>query len=147
MAMPGSAVSPHLTRCPALECFPRQSVWFQPALHLQDQRGEYLLSPHVRSPYWVASALASLASTQDPGTSSPSSLAVPDDFPPFHCGLRGGSRHTGLTGESVLPLPSHSPPPDEDVGAEDNRGGGHGRDRARARVIFWHISADGKFRL
>lgn len=77
---------------------------------------------------------------------TPSSLAVPDDVPPLHRSLCGGGRHTGLTGELVLPLPSHSPPPREDVGAEDNRGGGHGRDRACACVIFWHISADGEFR-
>lgn len=80
-----------------------------------------------------------------PWALTPSSLAVPDDFPPLHRSLRGGSRHTGLTGELVLPLPGCSPPPSEDVGAEDNRGGGHGCDRACAHVIFWHISADGEF--
>lgn len=145
VAMPGSPGFPHLTRRPALERFPWQSVRLQPAFHLQDQRGEHLLSAHVSSFQWVASALAPQPVHGAPGAHPPSSLAVPDDFPPLHRSLRGGGCHAGLTGESVLPLPGRSPPPGEDVGAEDNRGGGHGRDRARARVIFWHISADDEF--
>lgn len=75
-----------------------------------------------------------------------SSLAVPDDFPPLHRSLRGGSCHAGLTGESVLPLPGRSSPPGKDVGEKDSEGGGHGWDRACARVIFWHVSADGESR-
>lgn len=95
----------------------------------------------------AASALPSPAGERQPGSSPLCSLAVPNDFPPLHRGLCGGCSHAGLTGESVLPLPGRSPPPGEDLGAEDVRGGGQGRDRARARVVFvWHISAGGELR-
>lgn len=39
---PGSPRSPRLPRRPALERFPWEGVRLQPALHLQDQRGEHL---------------------------------------------------------------------------------------------------------
>lgn len=48
---PGSPRSPRLPRRPALERFPREGVRLQPALHLQDQRGEHLPSA-LPSPPW-----------------------------------------------------------------------------------------------
>lgn len=46
--VPSSPHSLHLTRCPALERFPWQGVRLQPALHLQDQRGEHpLVTPRA----------------------------------------------------------------------------------------------------